>query len=167
MKKLKSRKAFTLIEVMCVVVIMVLLSGVLLVGVRLARDSYDESISRSEGELLCSTLTTAISDELRYAGSTEVDAAGTIQTFFSQKFGRLEGGFSLSDGHVMLGETALLADKAYTYGLKVTTLTVQYNAAAYAFNITLKISRNGSEITSEQFSVKPVNPVKVTGAASD
>lgn len=147
---------------LCVIVVLILLTGMLATGTRLASDSYDESVSRSEGEILCSTLVASISDELRFAGNTEVDEDGNIKTIFSQKFGELNSGFSVSnDGQVLIGGKPLLADKAYTYGLKVTTLDISYEKESYSFQIDLILSRNGSAVAEESFTVKPVNTVKI------
>jgi len=163
MKKLKSRKAFTLVEMLCVIVVIVLMTAVFAAAINLAAESYDDSVMRSESELLTSTLMTVISDELRYAGNTKVDAAGNISSIFSQKFGSLSEGFSLSDGHIMLGGHTLLADKAYTYGLKVTALSVIYHADEGFFSVSFSIAHKGSDIATKEFDVKPVNEIKVIG----
>lgn len=161
MKKIKNRKAFTLVEMLCVIIVIVLMTAVFAAAINLAVESYDNSVMRSENELLTSTLMTVISDELRYAGNTRVDAAGQISSIFSQKFGSLSGGFSLSDGRIMLGEHALLADKAYTYGQKVSAINVIYHADEGVFSVSFSITHKGSVLSAKEFSVKPINAVKI------
>ena len=68
MKKLRGRRGVTLTETLCTVLIVLLISAMLAVGVRFAVRTYRESMELSETELLCSTLTAAISDKLRYSG---------------------------------------------------------------------------------------------------
>lgn len=68
MKKLRGSRGVTLTETLCTVLIVLLISAMLAVGVRFAVRTYRESMELSETELLCSTLTAAISDKLRYSG---------------------------------------------------------------------------------------------------
>ena len=67
--KLKDKKGLTLVEMLCTVAILVLVSMVMVLGVQLGVRSYAKSVSYSEAQVLCSTLTTTISDELRYSSS--------------------------------------------------------------------------------------------------
>ena len=70
--KLKDKKGLTLVEMLCTVAILVLVSMVMVLGVQLGVRSYAKSVSYSEAQVLCSTLTTTISDELRYSGTLKV-----------------------------------------------------------------------------------------------
>ena len=74
--KLKDKKGLTLVEMLCTVAILVLVSMVMVLGVQLGVRSYAKSVSYSEAQVLCSTLTTTISDELRYSGTLKVDGSG-------------------------------------------------------------------------------------------
>lgn len=85
--KLKDKKGLTLVEMLCTVAILVLVSMVMVLGVQLGVRSYAKSVSYSEAQVLCSTLTTTISDELRYSGTLKVDGSGSVTGFFSQQFG--------------------------------------------------------------------------------
>ena len=85
--KLKDKKGLTLVEMLCTVAILVLVSMVMVLGVQLGVRSYAKSVSYSEAQVLCSTLTTTISDELRYSGTLKVDGSGNVTGFFSQQFG--------------------------------------------------------------------------------
>ena len=100
---------------------MLLLAGILAVGVRAGVKAYVKSVSLSEAQILCSTLTTLVSDELRYAGTITVSADGKVG-FFSQNFGGNSGGGVSFDtdeeGHVTLGGSKILSSRAYPYGLK-------------------------------------------------
>ena len=85
--KLKDKKGLTLVEMLCTVAILVLVSMVMVLGVQLGVRSYAKSVSYSEAQVLCSTLTTTISDELRYSGTLKVNGSGSVTGFFSQQFG--------------------------------------------------------------------------------
>lgn len=162
MKKLKSRRAFTLVEMLSVILIILLLTAAAAVIFRLATESYSESLMRSESEILSSTLTSVITDELRYAGSTSVDSDGSIESLFSQKYGSLTEGFATENGKITLGGRMLLSDKAYTYGQEVTSLSVVYDSERKAFDISFSLTRDGSVLSEKSFSVKPINPVRIT-----
>ena len=102
MKKLRGSRGVTLTETLCTVLIVLLISAMLAVGVRFAVRTYRESMELSETELLCSTLTAAISDKLRY--SSEVG-----QNMFIQGVGTTDSGgggsFAISDdGEVVILE---------------------------------------------------------------
>ena len=56
--KLKDKKGLTLVEMLCTVAILVLVSMVMVLGVQLGVRSYAKSVSYSEAQVLCSTLTT-------------------------------------------------------------------------------------------------------------
>ena len=107
--KLKDKKGLTLVEMLCTVAILVLVSMVMVLGVQLGVRSYAKSVSYSEAQVLCSTLTTTISDELRYSGTLKVDGSGNVTGFFSQQFG--SGDYTAftttPEGHVQLGGKAL------------------------------------------------------------
>lgn len=64
MKK-RAKAGFTLVEMLCSVILVILVSIGLANGVQLAVENYTRSIIHSESQVLCETLTTAASDKLR------------------------------------------------------------------------------------------------------
>lgn len=82
--KLKDKKGYARGNARSVA-ILVLVSMVMVLGVQLGVRSYAKSVSYSEAQVLCSTLTTTISDELRYSGTLKVDGSGNVTGFFSQQ----------------------------------------------------------------------------------
>ena len=52
--KLKDKKGLTLVEMLCTVAILVLVSMVMVLGVQLGVRSYAKSVSYSEAQVLCS-----------------------------------------------------------------------------------------------------------------
>ena len=80
----------SLVELLSAVLVMLLVTSLLVLGVRIGTKAYVKSVSMSEAQILCATLTTLITDELRYAGTIQVEADGRVG-FFSQNFGGADG----------------------------------------------------------------------------
>ena len=103
--------------------------------------------------------TTAVSDELRYAGTVHIDESGRVG-FFSQNVGgdSQTGSSFTSDknGYVLLGETPILSKASYPYGLKAEVI-VTMDEADKIFNakVTVK-SKNNTELSANEFQVKPI-----------
>ena len=73
-----SSRGLTLVETLCAVAILVLLGLLVNTGLNLAMRGYRELTAQSELELLGSTLTSALADELRYAREVETEAEGSV-----------------------------------------------------------------------------------------
>ena len=115
MNKLKSKSGMTLTELISGIIVLLLVAGILTVGVRLGAKAYVESVSASEAQVLCATLTELVTDELRYAGTTEGDGSdGNPVKIFSQRFGGSDNtsesavlAFATDNhGHIYLKDTA-------------------------------------------------------------
>ena len=159
--KLKDKKGLTLVEMLCTVAILVLVSMVMVLGVQLGVRSYAKSVSYSEAQVLCSTLTTTISDELRYSGTLKVDGSGSVTGFFSQQFG--SGDYTAftttPEGHVQLGGKDILPAKAYPYGIKaeVGSLTYDDVTALFTVQLSVKDSENKNTLAETTFEVEKLN----------
>lgn len=115
MNKLKSKSGMTLTELISGIIVLLLVAGILTVGVRLGAKAYVESVSASEAQVLCATLTELVTDELRYAGTTEgTGTANDPVKIFSQRFGGSDNttesavlAFATDDhGHIYLQDTS-------------------------------------------------------------
>ena len=158
--KLKGNSGSSLMEMLCVVGISLLIGAALIVGLDFATGFYKKTVSDSEARILSSTLTTAVTDELRYIGSYETDPAGGLTGFFSQSFGRLTGGIGSKDGRIVLGsgsdEHELLSPAAYTGGITA-DIDVVFDETAGVFKVKLSVI-NGENAIDSEFEVKPLNP---------
>ena len=179
MNKLRSKSGMTLTELISGIIVLLLVAGILTVGVRLGAKAYVESVSASEAQVLCSTLTQCLRDEFRYAETTTQVTEDGVQTvkYFSKNYG---GEYTLKadeDGQLMLyspavttgGSTSaekkyhLLSSKAYPYGLKANA-TVEYqdtsdNDGNQTFVVTLNITgSSGNTLATTSFEVRKVNP---------
>ena len=130
MRKLRDRRGITLTEMLCTVLIVLLLTALLVVGIRFAGKTYTESMRLSEAQELCSTLTSVISDKLRFCGTVTQDENG---------------------GH-------LLGSASYPKGLKVKSFTLRYDASTDIFSVTLEIGdRSRLTLSQTSFEVKRIN----------
>ena len=144
--KLKDKKGLTLVEMLCTVAILVLVSMVMVLGVQLGVRSYAKSVSYSEAQVLCSTLTTTISDELRY--SSQQFGSGDYTAFTTTP-----------EGHVQLGGKDILPAKAYPYGIKAEVKSLTYDDVSSLFTVRLSVkdSENKNTLAETTFEVEKLN----------
>ena len=158
MKKLRNQNGLTLTEMLCTVIIVLLFSSLVAVGANAAVRSFRISMADSQAQELCSTLTAAISDKLRYC-TVETD-----NTVFIQGVGYVEGAaneiFTLNSdsGQVYLGENKFLGAYAYPEGLKVKDFSVEYNGTERVFTVKFQIKdRRDTKLAEADFQVKQIN----------
>lgn len=181
MNKLRNSNGMTLSEVLVATIIMLLVSMGLVTGVALSNKQFVSSIKSSEAEELYSTLSSLISNELRY--TTNIITNGTSQEgykvvgFTSSTFSPSSGdsyivlldkdGRKLSIdtyGQIALGNdetfNRLLGAAAYTYNLGA-KITIYYNSSTNTFKVNLEIGTiNGdSVITNRPFTVRALNTI--------
>ena len=156
MKKLRNQNGLTLTEMLCTVIIVLLFSSLVAVGANAAVRSFRISMADSQAQELCSTLTTAISDKLRYC---TVEADNTV---FIQGVGYVKGPakdiFTADSGQVYLRENKLLGAYAYPEGLKVKDFSVEYNDTERVFTVKFQIEdRQDTKLAEANFQVKQIN----------
>ena len=161
MNKLRDRRGFTLTELLCAVLIVLLVSALLTVGVRFAGRTYNSSMQLSEAQELCSTLTSVISDKLRFCGTVTPGADGSLDHIFIQDLGSVEGegaAFQVdADGQLTLGSTRLLSSAAYPRGLRVRDVSLRYDSASGIFTVTLQVGTVDSTLAETDFEVRRLN----------
>ena len=156
MKKLRNQNGLTLTEMLCTVIIVLLFSSLVAVGANAAVRSFRISMADSQAQELCSTLTTAISDKLRYC---TVEADNTV---FIQGVGYVKGPakdiFTADSGQVYLRENKLLGAYAYPEGLKVKEFSVEYNDTERVFTVKFQIKdQRDTKLAEANFQVKQIN----------
>lgn len=136
-KKLRSRRGLTLAETLTALAIFAILSVALVIGTTAAWKVYEKAVVASEARTLQSTLTQALTNELRYARNIH-DNGGTV-TFDSETFGE---GVSVNSesGKVQIkkGDKTydLLPQKAYTKGLGATAV-ITYDKGVFTVKLTV------------------------------
>lgn len=160
MNKLRDRRGFTLTELLCAVLIVLLVSALLTVGVRFAGRTYNSSMQLSEAQELCSTLTSVISDKLRFCGTVTPGADGAWTTSSFRTWARGGRGRRLSGGcrrPAHLGSTKLLSSAAYPRGLRVRDVSLRYDSASGIFTVTLQVGTVDSTLAETDFEVRRLN----------
>ena len=156
MKKLRNQNGLTLTEMLCTVIIVLLFSSLVAVGANAAVRSFRISMADSQAQELCSTLTTALSDKLRYC-TVETNAV------FIQGVGYVDGKaneiFTVNDsGQVYLGGKKFLGAYAYPEGLKVQGFSVKYDGTKRIFTVAFQIEdRRDTKLAEADFQVKQIN----------
>ena len=148
-QKLRSQSGMTLSEVLVAVVILALLATAVGAGLPVALKAHEQVSVGSEASVLCSTLATAITAELRYAQNPDPET----DCFDSTVYGA--GVCVQSDaGHVKIGGYELLSDLAYSSGLEAGA-TCNYDAGVFQVSVT--VYSGGQQICATSFTVRPIN----------
>lgn len=164
--KLKNKSGLTLVEMLCCVVVMLLVSIGMVNGVSLAVRNYESSLMSSESQVLCSTLTNLVSDELRYSGPVEWDKEPI--RFYSRTYGS-KCVFSQNDSNqVTLNEIQLdgtpaqrgyklLPNRSYSFGMRASVTLSK--AKDNTFSVTILVTDSkGRELAKNEFEVEKLNP---------
>ena len=148
-RKLRSRRGFTLTEMIIATGIMLLVALVLGVGIATATRVYREVTVHSEASVLCGTLSAAMSDELRYASDPRGDGS-----FDSRTYG--EGvSFQTDNGRIRIGGYDLLSEKAYTSGLEASA-AVSYQDGAFRVRIAVTEQAHTETLAEADFTIRPL-----------
>lgn len=167
-KKLSSRKGFSLVEMLAATMVLVLLVLILNVGLNLSVKSYRTMTAESETQLLLSSVTNVLSDELRYARDivTKTEAtedteglSGNLDRFLSVSYGR-NTALSLKEGQLYANGKRMLAAGAYGNGTyQIERLKITYDEQAETFALEIKVS-GVDDITAETaLSIRPLNAI--------
>lgn len=156
MNKLRDQKGLTMVELLVTVVIVLLFSGLVAVGADAGVRSFRTSMADAQAQELCSTLTTALSNKLRYC-TVENDP----NRVFFQDIGYVSGTvgdiFSVNgDGQLELNKKRFLGKAAYPQGLKINSFSISFadNTFTVSFQI---INRENTTMASADFQVKRIN----------
>lgn len=171
MKKLRSQSGMTLTEMLCALVVLMLISSLLAVGVRFAVQTYRTSMADSQAQMLCSTVTTAIADKLRYcSGVTSEDGKvfikdiGSVESDEQGSFFQVDG----DTGQIVMQSGSekkqLLGAKSYPRGLKIRELKVAFSDTDRRFAVSFDVTDTaGTVLASSCFDVRCINDVTNSG----
>lgn len=150
------KKGFTLVEMLCSVLVLLLVSMGIATGARIAVEHYAASVTNSEAQVLCQTLTTVVSDELRYSGTVNWDSSPI--SFFSQNYGGENKSFGQNaQGQVTLGDMNLLPGKSYPYRMQASVSVTGYREER-RFRVTVTVmDHSGEELATNTFDVEKLN----------
>lgn len=156
-KKLACNDGLTLVELLAAVIILILLGLMLNTGLQMALKSYHDLTAEAELQLLLSTISDALADDLRYA--REIREEGGELIYRSDFYG--EGGtgasLSLDGGQIFVNGKRLLPPGAYRNGAyAVQALTVSYDGSCFTADLTVG-EAEGTLSAEAQFTVRCLN----------
>lgn len=155
-KKLRSRRGFTLTEMIFTVLLLGIMSLSVAVGVSSSLNVYRESTLLSDAEVLCDTLTEVVMDELRFA--TNINGAKDPPTYENSTLGsglwlatNPEGCLGITDG---VNYNLFLQKGAYT-GLWA-DIHYEYKDSVFTVKISVKQTKDSpTPIQTAEFKVRP------------
>ncbi len=160
MKKLQSRQGFTLTEMLCTLAVLALLGVALVTGLRFGARYYEQITTRAQAQILCTTLSAAIRQELGYTG--EVKAAGGEFSYRSEKLGE-DTRFAVDErGRVVLTNGRKTEDfisaETYIDGLRA-DLKILWESDTRLFTVYLQIKdrENTGVLAAVEFQVRQLN----------
>ena len=158
-RRLRARRGITLVETLAAALVLLLLGLMLNTGLLLARRGYDQLTAEAETRTLLSTLTAALSQELRYAREVETYPNGALASYTSTGFDEgtaLE--LDLVTGRLTAGGQQLLPPGAYGNGdCRLDAFSVTYHEASGLFTVTLAVSDRRGVENETTFTVRCLN----------
>ena len=148
MRKVKSKKGFTLVEMLVCVLTLLLVGAICATGTGISIKSYQESRFESDSQMLQSSIDMIFSDILRYATEVNTDS-GVV---FTNKE------YDIANGTVLIAaagdngenrfvikknpttaESLMLGDNVYAGNLEVSDFELSYNSTTGVFSGSYKI----------------------------
>ena len=174
-----NNKGFSLIELLAAILILSLVTGGLVTGVVLSSNQYKESIRQSEASQLYNTISSLLTNELRFTnkisykeGTNEVEAIKSISYQIDESnlctiYVLYNSGFDAGDhyGMIALGDNEkknyLLGNAAYTNDLGAKICSITYNETQKLFTVDLDIGYKDKSIIKNTFNVRALNSVTI------
>lgn len=163
-KKLRARGGFTLAETLIVVLLIVLTSGILASTIQLAAQQFRARTQETDAQLLCSSLSLFVQNELTYAGNLaqsgdtlrftdHLRGFGSGCAFVTTESGRLALEYGAASRFEVVNEGAYGGRKELRE-----EHTIVYDGAKQV-NVTLRVlNKNGVELAKNVFAVRPIAP---------
>lgn len=165
-QKLKSSRGLTLVEMAAAAAVLVLLGLILNTGLFLAQDSYQKMTGEAESQLLLSTLSDLLSNELRYARDMETDG-GSLQRYTSVNYGRNTTLSLDEEGQLKAKNYRMLSSGAYGNGAyRIDRLQITYQEDSGMFTVELRVTGSASIANETTFSIRCLNGT-VSGEGED
>lgn len=157
--KLKSRKGFSLVEMLIAMLILTMMSMVACMGITTALQDRAKAIAVADAQTVASTAAQAVADQVRYGQISDVQESYielTSSTYGSKVKLKLDGGRLVAEdasGHTY----ALLGEKAYS-NLSVDELKFVGHESAPGVVEKVDITLSVGGIWSLTWKVAPLNP---------
>ncbi|MDD2218035.1 MAG: hypothetical protein PHW03_00605 [Eubacteriales bacterium] len=175
MKHRNKKAGFSLGELLVVVLVIGLLTGITVTGAGAVKNSYDDIMLRAEADTLLSTVIIKITDELRFA--QDIQALGGEISFLS---GNSNKRIKLENDETSKSEGIMIVDIEMAEGNpdKVRPLlpkrplpsgeeetldpvpaieSIEYDDTDKLFTAVIKIKNNGEDVLEQEIKVSPTN----------
>ncbi len=165
-KKLRCRRGVTLVEMAAAAGVLALLGLMLHTGLFMAQESYGTITGEAESQLLLSTLSDLLSNELRYARNVVVGDGRELQRYTSVNYGRNTTLSVNEDGQLEANNRQMLSSGAYGNGTyRIESYTILYDETGI-FQVTLQVIGKHSISNQTSFSVRCLNSVSDEGGST-
>lgn len=177
---MNNSKGFSLIELLAAILILSLVSGGLVTGIILSNNQYKDSIRQSEASELYNTISSLLTNELKYTNQVELKAGtNKVEAFKSISYQiddsnlckiyvLYESGFPADGnyGRIAFGDidnkNYLLGNAAYTNDLGA-KVNIYYDDIKKIFTVNLDIGYDDKSIIQHPFDVRCLNNVEIIG----
>ena len=157
-QKLKNGRGLTLVEMVAAAAVLALLGLMLHTGLFMAQNSYNKITGEAESQLLLSTLTDLLSNELRYARDVVTGEGGRLQRYTSVNYGRNTILALNGDGQLEANERQKLSGGAHGNGAyRIEAWSILYDETTQVFTVELKVTGAYSISNETEFSVRCLN----------
>lgn len=166
-QKLKNSRGLTLVEMIAAAGVLALLGLMLHTGLFMVQNSYTKLTGESESQLLLSTLSDLLSNELRYARDVVTGEGGKLQRYTSVNYGRNTSLSLNEDAQLEANNLRMLSSGAYGNGAyRIETWSIVYDETSKLFTVQLKVSGHNSISNETEFSVRCLNGAVGEGGGS-
>lgn len=157
-QKLKNSRGFTLVEMAAAAGVLALLGLMLHTGLFMAQDSYIKMTGEAESQLLVSTLSDLLSNELRYARDVVTGEGGNLERYTSVNYGRNTILSLNENAQLEANNRQMLSGGAYGNGAyRIETWSIVYDETTKLFTVQLKVTGRDSISHETEFSVRCLN----------
>lgn len=151
--RLRSKKGFTLVELLAALLILTLMLSVVSAGISMAFTIYRKSLFISESETLSATVDTALSDVLRFAENVATDKDGQVSMLTNDYYGISYSMIGIdSDGYIVYNTDLLLIGTGAYTSLRIKDFSLQYDNTAHVFSGSYTIYNRKDTSMSKDFS---------------
>ena len=156
-RKLRARRGLTLVEMVAATAVLALLALMLHTGLLMAQNSYRQVTGESERQLLVSTLSDLLANELRYARDVLTDGTA-LRLYTSVNYGR-NTALTLNDqGQLEASGRLMLSAGAYGNGsYRIDTCSITYDKDSGLFRVAFTVTGGGEGANETTFSVRCLN----------
>lgn len=174
-RKWKDSRGFSLVEMLCATVILVLLGLLINTGLNLAVKSYRNITAQEELELLVSNLSSVLADDLRYAKKVNANSVSKeLDRYHSERYnkpGQQYTSFSLkADGQLYANDYRVLPSGSYGNGAYILAddpagddpgFRITYADGLFTIHLRVQQAVGGLSV-SKEFTVRCLNPETTT-----